>query len=142
MGRKGTAFEAVFCAHCGGLEAGDSAGAVEVGNSGAWARSRCSIRRAFPCPWTRFWPLYVWNDKRHFWLYCLIAAAGSAIGGLLPYGLGRAGGELFLLKRVNRAKFEQAARPLPAAGVPGRHDSLHDAAAGAVEGLHLRFRRL
>ena len=40
-------------------------------------------------------------------LYCLIAAAGSAIGGLLPYGLGRAGGELFLLKRVDRAKFER-----------------------------------
>ena len=51
--------------------------------------------------------LYVWNDKSHFWLYCLIAAAGSAIGGLLPYGLGRAGGELFLLKRVNRARFDQ-----------------------------------
>jgi membrane protein YqaA with SNARE-associated domain len=36
-----------------------------------------------------------------------MAAAGSALGGLLPYGLGRAGGELFLLKRVNRTKFEQ-----------------------------------
>ncbi len=50
--------------------------------------------------------LYVWNDKSHFWLYCLIAAIGSAIGGLLPYGLGRAGGELFLLKRVNRVRYE------------------------------------
>ena len=50
---------------------------------------------------------YVWADKGHFWLYCLMAAVGSAIGGLLPYGLGRAGGELFLLKRVNRERFEQ-----------------------------------
>lgn len=49
---------------------------------------------------------YVWSDKGHFWMYCLMAAAGSAIGGLLPYGLGRAGGELFLLKRVNRERFE------------------------------------
>jgi membrane protein YqaA with SNARE-associated domain len=49
----------------------------------------------------------VWNDKGRFWLYCLMAAAGSAIGGLLPYGLGRAGGELFLLKRVNRDRFER-----------------------------------
>jgi len=32
---------------------------------------------------------------------------GSAIGGLLPYGLGRAGGELFLLKRVNRERFDR-----------------------------------
>ena len=50
---------------------------------------------------------YVWADKSHFWLYCLLASAGSAIGGLLPYGLGRAGGELFLLKRINRNRFEQ-----------------------------------
>ena len=50
---------------------------------------------------------YVWADKGHFWLYCLSAAVGSAIGGLLPYGLGRAGGELFLLKRVNRERFER-----------------------------------
>ena len=50
---------------------------------------------------------YIWADKRHFWLYCLLAAVGSAIGGLLPYGLGRAGGELFLLKHVNRERYEQ-----------------------------------
>ena len=50
---------------------------------------------------------WVWNDKGQFWLYCLLAAGGSAIGGLVPYGMGRAGGELFLLKRVNRARFER-----------------------------------
>ena len=50
---------------------------------------------------------YVWADRRHFWLYCLMAAVGSTIGGLLPFYLGRAGGELFLLKRVDRARFEQ-----------------------------------
>jgi membrane protein YqaA with SNARE-associated domain len=50
---------------------------------------------------------YVWADKGHFWLYCLLASAGSAIGALLPYGLGRAGGELFLLKRVNRQRYER-----------------------------------
>lgn len=62
---------------------------------------------SIPVPMDAILAIYVWNDKSHFWLYCLMAAAGSAIGGLLPYGLGRAGGELFLLKRVNRAKFEQ-----------------------------------
>jgi membrane protein YqaA with SNARE-associated domain len=36
-----------------------------------------------------------------------MASAGSAIGGLVPYGLGRAGGEIFLLKRIDRAKFEK-----------------------------------
>lgn len=60
-----------------------------------------------PVPMDAFLALSVWNDKGRFWLYCLAAAVGSAIGGLLPYGLGRAGGELFLLKRVNRERFER-----------------------------------
>jgi membrane protein YqaA with SNARE-associated domain len=62
---------------------------------------------SIPVPMDAILAIYVWNDKPHFWVYCLMAAAGSAIGGLMPYGLGRAGGELFLLKRVNRAKFER-----------------------------------
>ena len=62
---------------------------------------------SIPVPMDAILAIYVWNDKPHFWLYCLMAAAGSAIGGLLPYWLGRAGGELFLLKRVDSAKFEK-----------------------------------
>jgi len=50
---------------------------------------------------------YIWADRRHFFIYALMAAIGSSIGGLLPFYLGRAGGELFLLKRVNRARYEQ-----------------------------------
>jgi membrane protein YqaA with SNARE-associated domain len=50
---------------------------------------------------------YVANDHRRFLLYCFMAAVGSAIGSLLPYYLGRAGGELFLLKRINRKRYEQ-----------------------------------
>lgn len=60
-----------------------------------------------PVPMDAILALYVWNDKGHFWLYCLLASIGSALGGLLPYGLGRAGGELFLLKRVNRERYEK-----------------------------------
>ena len=62
---------------------------------------------SIPIPMDAFLAFSIWNDKGRFWLYCLAAAAGSAIGGLLPYGLGRAGGELFLLKRVNRERFER-----------------------------------
>jgi membrane protein YqaA with SNARE-associated domain len=62
---------------------------------------------SIPVPMDAILAVFIWNDKRHFWLYCLMAAAGSALGGLLPYWLGRAGGELFLLKRVNRAKFDE-----------------------------------
>jgi membrane protein YqaA with SNARE-associated domain len=61
---------------------------------------------SLPVPMDLILAGYVWSDKGHFWIYCLMAATGSAIGGLLPYGLGRAGGELFLLKRVNRERFE------------------------------------
>jgi membrane protein YqaA with SNARE-associated domain len=50
---------------------------------------------------------WVWNDKGRFWLYVIMASIGSAIGGLVPYGIGRAGGELFLMKRVNRERYEQ-----------------------------------
>jgi len=61
---------------------------------------------SLPVPMDLILAGYVWADKGHFWVYCLIASAGSAIGGLVPYGLGRAGGELFLLKRVNRQRFD------------------------------------
>ncbi len=50
---------------------------------------------------------YVWNDPHHFYLYVLMAALGSAIGGLLPYLIGRAGGEIFLMKRIDRARYEK-----------------------------------
>jgi membrane protein YqaA with SNARE-associated domain len=50
---------------------------------------------------------YAWSDRRRVVLYVLLASAGSAIGGLLPFFLGRAGGELFLLKRIDRARYEQ-----------------------------------
>jgi membrane protein YqaA with SNARE-associated domain len=62
---------------------------------------------SIPVPMDAFLAFSVWNDKGRFWLYCVLASLGSAIGGLLPYGLGRAGGELFLLKRVNRERFER-----------------------------------
>ena len=60
-----------------------------------------------PVPMDAFLAYSVWHDKSRFVFYCIAAAAGSAIGGLLPYGLGRAGGELFLLKRINRERFER-----------------------------------
>jgi membrane protein YqaA with SNARE-associated domain len=49
---------------------------------------------------------YVATNHARFLLYVLMAAATSAIGSLIPYFVGRAGGELFLLKRINRARYE------------------------------------
>ena len=60
-----------------------------------------------PVPMDALIAVWVWKDQGHFWAYCLMATAGSAVGGLLPYALGRAGGELFILKRVNREHYER-----------------------------------
>lgn len=61
---------------------------------------------SIPIPIDLLMAVWAWNDKQHFYLYALLAAAGSSLGGLVPFYLGRAGGELFLLKRINRARFE------------------------------------
>lgn len=50
---------------------------------------------------------YVFNNPGRAWLYVTAGALGSALGSLIPYYLGRAGGELFLLKRINRARLER-----------------------------------
>ncbi len=62
---------------------------------------------AIPVPMDLILATYVWADQKHFYLYVLMAAAGSALGGLVPFLLGRAGGEIFLMKRVDRNRYEQ-----------------------------------
>jgi membrane protein YqaA with SNARE-associated domain len=82
---------------------------VVLAKLGFWGAALAAIldSSSIPVPMDLFIAGWVWNNKSQFWIYCLIAAAGSAVGGLLPYGIGRAGGELFLLKHVNRTRFEQ-----------------------------------
>ena len=76
---------------------------------GIWGMGALALldSSTLPVPMDALLAYSIWNDKGHFWLYCLLASIGSALGGLLPYGLGLAGGELFLLKRVNRERFER-----------------------------------
>lgn len=50
---------------------------------------------------------YVAADHAKFLLYVIMAAAASVVGSLIPYYVGRAGGELFLLKRINRERYER-----------------------------------
>jgi len=50
---------------------------------------------------------YVYSHPVKIWLYVFMAAVGSALGSLIPYGIGRAGGELVLLKHVDRGRFER-----------------------------------
>ena len=76
---------------------------------GFWGAGAIAVldSSTIPVPMDFLLGTYMWNDPRHAWAYVLMGAAGSALGGLLPFLLGRAGGELFLLKRINRARYEQ-----------------------------------
>ncbi len=63
----------------------------------------------FPVPPTMDLVLigYVTTAKSKLLLYCFVAAVGSSLGSLIRYSVGRAGGELFLLKRINRERYEK-----------------------------------
>lgn len=50
---------------------------------------------------------YVYSNPHKAWLYCLAGALGSALGSIVPFALGRAGGELFLLKRIDEARLKR-----------------------------------
>jgi membrane protein YqaA with SNARE-associated domain len=75
---------------------------------GFWGIGLLSVldSSSIPVPIDAFVAFYAWNDARRLYLYVFMAALGSAIGGLVPYFIGRAGGEIFLLKRINRVRYE------------------------------------
>jgi membrane protein YqaA with SNARE-associated domain len=77
---------------------------------GIWGLGGLSFIDAglFPLPTTMDGVVigYVAADHAKFLLYVVMASAASAIGCLIPYYIGRAGGELFLLKRINRERYE------------------------------------
>ena len=62
---------------------------------------------AIPIPLDALVAGYVYSNPHLAWLYCIAGAVGSALGCLVPYGLGRAGGELFLLKRISEARLQR-----------------------------------
>jgi membrane protein YqaA with SNARE-associated domain len=92
---------------------------------------------------------YVVHDHAKFLLYCFMAAVGSGVGSLVPYYVGRAGGELFLLKRINRQRYEQLrdrfekqeflALMIPAMMPPPTPVKLVEFAAGVFEMKPLYF---
>jgi membrane protein YqaA with SNARE-associated domain len=48
---------------------------------------------------------YVYNDRKRFLLYVLLASVGSALGSIVWYVIGYAGGEMLLRKRLTPARF-------------------------------------
>jgi membrane protein YqaA with SNARE-associated domain len=92
---------------------------------------------------------YVHAQPRLFLLYCVMAAAASTLGSLVPFSVGRAGGELFLLKRINRERYERMrdrfekqeffAIFIPSLGPPPTPLKLFQFAAGVFEMKLLPF---
>jgi membrane protein YqaA with SNARE-associated domain len=86
---------------------------------------------------------YVHAQPHKFILYCLMAAGASTLGSLVPFFIGRAGGELFLLKRINRERYERIrdrferqeffAIMIPSMGPPPTPLKLFQFAAGVFE---------
>ena len=62
---------------------------------------------AIPIPVDALVAGYAYSSPHKVWLYCIAAVVGSAVGSLVPYLLGRAGGELFLLKRINEQRLRK-----------------------------------
>lgn len=73
---------------------------------GAWGVMIIAVldAAAFGVPMDPLVAGFVYASPHKSWLYCLAASVGSALGSLVPFYIGRAGGELFLLKRIDEAK--------------------------------------
>jgi membrane protein YqaA with SNARE-associated domain len=86
---------------------------------------------------------YVHAQPHKFFLYCLMASTASTLGSLVPFFIGRAGGELVLLKRINRERYERIrdrferqeffAIMIPSMGPPPTPLKLFQFAAGVFE---------
>ncbi len=53
---------------------------------------------------------YVHLSPAHAWLYVLLASVGSALGCLVLFFIGRAGGEVFIERRMKPEKFQKVRR--------------------------------
>lgn len=118
---------------------------------GAWGIFGLMIAdsAAIPLPVDPLIVSYGAAEPRKAVLYVLAAALGSATGSMIPYYLGRAGGELFLLKRINRERYEKLrdrfekqeflAIMLPSMSPPPMPLKLFELAAGVFEMRPLSF---
>ena len=92
---------------------------------------------------------YVKANHKLFLAYCMVAASAAAIGSLVPFYIGRAGGELFLMKRINRERYERLrdrferqeflAIMIPSMGPPPTPLKVFQFAAGVFEMKPLPF---
>lgn len=118
---------------------------------GIWGMGALGIvdSAAIPVPIDALVIDYVAHNHAKALLYVILAALGSAIGSLVPYYIGRAGGELFLLKRINRQRYERLrdrfekqeflAIMIPAMMPPPMPVKLFEFAAGVFEMKSVAF---
>src|ERR1700753_625670 len=118
---------------------------------GAWGLAGIALLDSalLPMPWQGLLIFYVHADPCKFLLYPFVAALASAIGSLVPYYIGRLGGELFLLGRINRERYERLrdrferqeflAIFVPAMGPPPTPIKLFEFCAGVFEMKPLPF---
>jgi membrane protein YqaA with SNARE-associated domain len=102
-----------------------------------------------PMPWQVLLVSEVHAHPSSYLIYPLVAALASALGSLLPFYLGRLGGELFLLGKINRERYERLrdrferqeflAIFVPAMGPPPTPIKLFEFCAGVFEMKPLTF---
>jgi membrane protein YqaA with SNARE-associated domain len=112
---------------------------------GIWGLAAIALvdSAVLPMPWQPLLIADIHNNPSTYLLYPLVAALASAIGSLLPFYLGRIGGELFLLGKINRERYERLrdrferqeflAIFLPAMGPPPTPIKLFEFCAGVFE---------
>ncbi len=102
-----------------------------------------------PIPWQPILIQLVSSNPGKFLLYPLLAATASAVGSMVPFYVGRLGGELFLLGKINRERYERLrdrfeeqeffAILIPAMGPPPTPFKLFEFCAGVFEMKPLTF---
>ncbi len=120
-------------------------------NFGVWGLAAASLfdSALIPIPWQPILIGLVSSNPSGVFLYPLVAALASAVGGLVPFYFGRLGGELFLLGKINRERYERLrdrferqefiAILVPAMGPPPTPFKLFEFSAGVFEMKPLTF---
>ncbi|SDF81306.1 YqaA family protein [Terriglobus roseus] len=96
-----------------------------------------------PMPWQYLLISDVNNHASTWLVYPLVAALASSVGSLVPFYVGRVGGEIFLLGKINRERYERLrdrferqeflAIFIPAIGPPPTPFKLFEFCAGVFE---------
>ena len=118
---------------------------------GVWGLAAASLfdSALIPIPWQPLLLQLVSSNPGRFLIYPLIAATASALGSMAPFYVGRLGGELFLLGKINRERYERLrdrferqefiAILVPAMGPPPTPFKLFEFCAGVFEMKPLTF---